>query len=78
VVLHELLTGRRPFDRAARADTISAILRDPPVLAASLSPARAGVILRCLEKDPGTRYQRAGEVRAVSPAIGRKTTSLMG
>jgi serine/threonine protein kinase len=27
-VLYELVTGRRPFQRATHADTISAILRD--------------------------------------------------
>jgi TolB-like protein/Tfp pilus assembly protein PilF len=69
VLTYELLTGKRPFDRATSAETISAILRDAPSpLPASVPPALARVLLRCLEKDAARRYQRASEARAALEA----------
>lgn len=60
ILLYELVTGRRPFDRPI------AVLRDTPALASSLvddvPPALDRVIERCLEKDPTRRYADAGEV----------------
>jgi serine/threonine protein kinase len=62
VVLHEMATGRRPFDRDSSAGLISAILRDtaPPVtdLRPDLPSDLARIIRRCLEKDPRHRVRR--------------------
>jgi hypothetical protein len=64
VVLHELLTGRRPFQGQTGYALSSAILNEPaPPLPAGVSPEVQGVIGRCLSKEPSQRYQRAGEVR---------------
>src|SRR5258708_26888847 len=41
----------------------------PAVRPADLPTALARVIYRCLEKEPGRRYQRAGEVRAALEAL---------
>jgi serine/threonine protein kinase/tetratricopeptide (TPR) repeat protein len=68
VILYEMLTGHVPFD----GDTPLAVAmkhkleapRDPRELNASIPADFAGVILRCLEKDPAKRYQSAGEVHA--------------
>jgi serine/threonine protein kinase len=70
VLLFELLTGRRPFAGDTVPELFSAILKDPPQpwpshVASAIRP----VVERCLEKDPGRRYQHAGEVRAVLESI---------
>ncbi len=66
VVLHEMATGRRPFDGASSAELISSILRDTPVPVTELRPDLpadlARVIRRCLEKDPRYRVQTARDV----------------
>ncbi len=65
IVLYELTTGHRPFEGSTSFEVSSAILRDPtPALPAEVPAALRGVIMKCLEKDPVRRYQRAGEVRA--------------
>jgi len=67
VMLHEMATGRRPFEAASWAELMSAILRDsPPLLVtdlrADLPADLARVIRRCLEKDPRHRVQTARDV----------------
>jgi serine/threonine protein kinase/tetratricopeptide (TPR) repeat protein len=53
-VLYEMLAGRRAFDGMA------AVLRDDP----KPPPALESVVLRCLAKQPGQRYQTMAEVKA--------------
>ncbi len=66
VVLHEMSTGRRPFDGHSSAELISAILRDtpPPVTQSrpDLPSGLARIVRRCLEKDPQHRVQTARDV----------------
>jgi serine/threonine protein kinase len=62
-----MLSGRPAFLRSTSADTVSAILtQDPPEIAPSPDnpvPAALGPILRrCLEKDPGQRFQSARDL----------------
>ena len=65
VVLFELVKGSRPFGGATGHELASAILRDPaPPLPAETPRDIAAVVARCLAKQPGERYARAGEVRA--------------
>ena len=59
-ILFEMLTGRRPFQRASPAETLSAILRDeaPPIEALNPrvpAPLR-WIVERCLSKAPRDRY----------------------
>ena len=71
VLLYEAVTGTRPFLGRTGAAVTSAILRDQPeALPPSLPSALPRIVLRCLAKEPGRRYQRAGEVRAAMEAIG--------
>lgn len=67
VVLYELITGERPFKGDTPADLISSILRDKPrdITEARVDlPDHMGrVVRRCLEKDPGRRFQSALELR---------------
>ncbi|MCI0656962.1 MAG: serine/threonine protein kinase, partial [Acidobacteria bacterium] len=66
VILYEMLSGKRAFQRGTAADTISAILKeDPPELAAtnsSISPALDRIVSHCLEKEPEQRFQSAKDI----------------
>jgi Tol biopolymer transport system component len=64
--LYEMLTGRAPFARATRADTIAAILGEDPdwqTLPAT-TPAEARLVLeRCLQRDPRQRLRDIADAR---------------
>jgi serine/threonine-protein kinase len=66
IVLHEMVTGVRPFSRRSRAELISAILRDDPPavtrLRPELPPDLERILRRCLQKDPGHRIQTARDI----------------
>src|SRR5216684_2524115 len=66
VVLHEMATGRRPFEGTSSAELASAILRDTPPsvidVRSDLPSDLARIIRRCLEKDPRHRVQTARDV----------------
>jgi serine/threonine-protein kinase len=60
VTLHELLTGRAPFESPAMAELCAMILQDdPPKMAAvrpDVPPALEAVVACCLQKDPANRF----------------------
>jgi TolB-like protein len=66
VMLHEMATGRRPFEGTSSAELVSSILRDHPPLVtdvrSDLPSDLARIIRRCLEKDPRHRLQTARDV----------------
>ena len=63
VVLHQLLSGRQPFMRDTSADTLSAILTDdPPDLGLEVPSTLRQIVARCLEKNPGDRFQSAKDL----------------
>jgi serine/threonine protein kinase len=63
VILYECLTGRPPFQAATTVDIILQVLNEPPVPPSQLNPAvpleLEAICLRCLNKDPATRYLSA-------------------
>jgi tetratricopeptide (TPR) repeat protein/TolB-like protein len=65
-VLFEMVTGRKAFARPTAAETLAAILSAPaPEMAASGTDAPAElsrVVARCLEKQPGQRFQSASDL----------------
>ena len=63
-VLYETLSGSRPFDRETPAETMGAILSDPPEpLPASIAPPELWrVIAHGLEKERSARFQSAGDL----------------
>ena len=92
VVLHELLSGERPFRGGSLADTLAAILKEePPALPASVPAALQRLVARCLEKRPEARYQSsvdlahdlgamltdAGQSAPVSVTIPRRTRRVL-
>jgi serine/threonine protein kinase len=66
VVLYEMLSGKRPFQRQTAPETMAAILReDPPELSGtnrSIPPGFGRVVRHCLEKEPSNRFQSARDV----------------
>ena len=66
VVIYEMLTGRRPFDRGTAAETMTAVLRDEPPPIESLTDVAPAPLQRlvehCLEKSPGERFQSANDL----------------
>jgi serine/threonine protein kinase/tetratricopeptide (TPR) repeat protein len=73
VILHEILSGRRPFKGDTLAELVSAILRDTPESVSELSgelPPRLGrIVHRCLEKAPDDRYQTARDLYSELEAL---------
>jgi serine/threonine protein kinase len=66
VVLYEMLTGRRAFQRETGVETMTAILKDDPQdlsLAERRIPlALERIIDRCLEKNPAARFRSADDL----------------
>ena len=67
VLLYEMLTGSVPFKAASARELFEMHLhqqpRDPQELNPGISSGLSQVVMKCLEKDPGTRYQTAAEVQ---------------
>jgi TolB-like protein/Flp pilus assembly protein TadD len=68
VIFYEMLTGERPFRGESSAALVSSILRDTPreltQIKAAIPARMSGLLARCLEKEPGQRYQEASELKA--------------
>ena len=79
VVLHEMLSGKRPFDGNTPADIMSAILKDDPADLPSterrIPPALARIVGRCLEKAPAARFQSARDLAFALDALTSPTDS---
>ena len=67
IVLYEIITGQRPFQRRSGMATIEAICTVHPASPRSLNPQIPEdlelIIAKLLEKDPANRYQSAAELR---------------
>ena len=76
VMLYEMVTGHRPFERATLVELFVALDRDEPEppsrLNARVPAALERVILRCLRKEPAARYadalQLLNELETISVA----------
>ncbi len=65
VLLHEMLSGGRPFQRPTTTQTLAAVLQSPPApLPPTVPMWMAGIVDRCLEKDPARRFPAAADVQA--------------
>jgi len=64
--LYEMATGQQPFAQVERSQLVGAILQRPPrpptAVNPRLSPELERIIGKCLEKEPGSRYQSAKEL----------------
>jgi len=67
VVLYEMLSGARAFQRDSVVESLNAILKeDPPPLA---DPALDRVVRRCMEKSPDQRFQSASDLAFAIEAL---------
>ena len=73
IILYEMVTGSPPFKGSGHG-LMYAILERSATLPEATSPALRSVIHRCLAKQPGERYQGAGEVGAALKAIEADST----
>jgi dipeptidyl aminopeptidase/acylaminoacyl peptidase len=66
LILYEMLTGRRAFQKPTSAETMSAILNEEPSpisqLAPATPPALQHVVHRCFEKNADKRFQNASDL----------------
>ena len=63
IVLFELITHKRPFQRETAAETMAAIIREePPALPQNAPVPLRWIIERLLAKDPGERYDSTGDL----------------
>src|SRR5579863_2893861 len=78
VLLHEMATGKRPFEGNSSAELVSAILRDTPPSVTEVRPDLPSdlsrIIRRCLEKDPRHRVQTARDVSNEFRDLARQTS----
>ena len=67
IVLHEMLTGRRPFNGDTASALLASISRDAPTRARELNPLVPRdldkIVARCLTKDVSRRIQTAADIR---------------
>ncbi|MGB6248469.1 MAG: protein kinase, partial [Terriglobales bacterium] len=65
-ILYEMLSGQRAFRGESPAETMSAILKEEPAelseTARNVPPALERMVRHCLEKNPGQRFQSAGDL----------------
>ncbi len=79
IVLYEMLSGQRAFQRETSAETMTAILKDDPPdltgLRQDVAPALERIVRHCLEKSSTERFQSA---RDVAFALGALSGSSSG
>ncbi len=73
MILYEMATGRRAFDRDSVSGTLAAIMFDEPVPANDLNPAVPDglqrVIATCLQKEPKKRFATTSELARALAAL---------
>jgi eukaryotic-like serine/threonine-protein kinase len=66
-VLYEMVTGRRPFGGGSTAEMQAALLKEEPKapseIVADVPRDLERIVLRCLRKEPGRRFQNMLDVR---------------
>ncbi len=76
IIMYEMITGKVPFDRPNSVNILMAHVNEdaPPMRqmnpAISLSPAVEETVLRCMAKDPDTRFRSMDEVLAALKRVG--------
>jgi len=84
-VLYEMTSGRQAFRRATASETLAAIIATPapemPTTGTDAPPELGRLVARCLEKQPGQRFQSAADLAfalcalAAAPPGGRPGAS---
>jgi len=84
LILYELLTGKKAFDKASAVQTLTAIIEEEPEPVEHLNPRvptpLVWIVERCLSKEPDERYAAtrdlARELKQVRDNLGRLTESV--
>jgi len=80
LIVYEMLSGRRAFDRQTPNETLAAVMRDdPPALASlrpGLPPKLEGVVANCLAKRPEERFASTRELAAALEAVSAGSLAL--
>src|SRR6266545_2843090 len=73
VIMYEMACGQPPFVRAGFGELITAHIIEEPVPLSEINPSVPGpfelVVMKCLEKEPSTRYQSTSEIETELGAI---------
>jgi len=73
VILYEMLTGKRAFQKSTSVETMSAILNENPPTISQVTPEVAPglqrIVNRCLEKGPDQRFQNASDLAFALEAL---------
>ena len=76
VLLYEMVSGRRAFERDSKLSTLSAILREEPKpLGGDVPPELDRIVSRCLRKDPNRRSQHMGDVKVALEELREESVS---
>jgi serine/threonine protein kinase/WD40 repeat protein len=77
-ILYEMLSGRKAFGGKSGAEAMVAILREDPGPIEgnrNISPAVERILQHCLEKEPGSRFQSAGDLAFDLESLSGSTTA---
>jgi serine/threonine-protein kinase len=64
IILYQMVAGKLPFSGKTALEYEKAHRYEPVVIAPSIPPPLASIILKCLEKIPEKRYQDFGKIKA--------------
>ena len=77
VLLYEMASGRLPFEGETPLDVVSAIAKETPkALPSRVSAGLRGIVQRCLQKEPGSRYSAAVAVESALETIQSDVSSV--
>ena len=72
-VLYEMVTGKQPFRKPTKAETMTAILNEEPAsisqVVPSTPPGLQRVVYRCMEKNPAQRFHSAHDLAFALEAL---------
>jgi serine/threonine protein kinase len=78
-ILYEMLSGKRAFQKATSAETMTAILNEEPPALSPVTPTISlglqRIVQRCLEKDPEQRFQSASDLAFALGPISESSSS---
>jgi serine/threonine protein kinase len=74
-VLYEMVSGKQAFSGVSAAEVMSAVLRDEPERLRN-SAALSAIVMRCMRKTPGERFQTMAEIKVALETISEKPAQL--
>ncbi len=75
VLLYEMASGSLPFEGETPLDVVSAIAKETPqALPSRVSAGFRGIVQRCLQKEPGSRYSGVNAVQSALETIQSDTS----